>query len=232
MTTKNMQDRWWKDNTINFPPHVPPVTKNTTIRRDFDDKDAWNNPRQTRHGANTDRRRAVGVVPITQLTDNDVYLEKVSFSNQYDSRSSTNYPMRGRLHGAFVREPLQPQDKAHPDNLEAKLNNLKYLPEAELADVPLTPCSAVPREEEEEEKLDLNAIHHDRQRERELDQPPNEMSHLRVGDDVEKLRDVEMPEVIKEREEIDVPWFFESRAPTAVEMEQYQRKMTFLPILS
>ena len=58
--------------------------------------------------------------------------------------------MRGRLHGAFVREPLQPQDKAHPDNLEAKLENLKRLPEAEMADVPLTPCSAVPREEEDE----------------------------------------------------------------------------------
>ena len=71
----------------------------------------------------------------------------MSFSNQYDCRSSSNYPRRGRLHGAFVREPLQPTHKAHPDNLEAKIERLKLHPEAKNADVPLTPCSAVPAEE-------------------------------------------------------------------------------------
>ena len=33
MTTRQMQDKWWKDNTINFPDHIPPVTKNTTVRK-------------------------------------------------------------------------------------------------------------------------------------------------------------------------------------------------------
>jgi len=225
MTTRQMQDKWWKDNTINFPHHVPPVTKNTTVRRDYDESNVWNNPRQTRHGANTDRRKALGIVPVTHLTNNDAYLEKVSFTNQYDSRSATNYPMRGRLHGAFVSEPLAPTDRAHPDNLEAKLDNLKNHPEAANASVPLTPCSAVPQDEEE---FDFNVLRQGR-----VDQPATEMAHVNGGIDSEKNHEFEMPEVTQERQPKDADFycFYESRAPT-IEMEHYKRRETVLPILS
>ena len=60
------------------------------------------------------------------------------------------------------------------------------------------------------------------------------MSHLHSGEEVEKNRDFEMPEVRgepKEPKDADFACFYEIRAPT-VEMENYQRSETLLPILN
>ena len=66
-----------------------------------------------------------------------------------------------------------------------------------------------------------------------LDQPANEMSHVNSKMDAEKNQLFEMPEVTQERQpkDADFACYYETRAPT-VEMEQYQRKETILPILS
>lgn len=58
----------------------------------------------TRHGSNPNSSHAVGIVPITDLSNYSkaneqqrVFVDKVSFEQGYDSRNENNYPMRGRV---------------------------------------------------------------------------------------------------------------------------------------
>ncbi|CAF0859075.1 unnamed protein product, partial [Didymodactylos carnosus] len=69
----------------------------------------------SRHSSNPNNTEAVGIVPVTEMKQkgreqiNQKLVEKVSFENQYDSRTDTNYPLRGRRHGAFVVDLLEPK---------------------------------------------------------------------------------------------------------------------------
>lgn len=70
----------------------------------------------TRHGANPNGREAVGIVPVNELNsysrpgeEQRVFVDKMSFDHQYDSRKDTNYPIQGKRQGAFVLDQVQPQ---------------------------------------------------------------------------------------------------------------------------
>ncbi|CAF0979503.1 unnamed protein product [Rotaria sordida] len=71
--------------------------------------------KNTRYSANPFHIRTVGIVPITDLKPENLesvdqtLVEKVSFEQQYNSRNFTNYPLRGRRHGAFVIEEEKPK---------------------------------------------------------------------------------------------------------------------------
>lgn len=58
----------------------------------------------TRHGSNPNTREAVGIVPVNDLTaysrpgeEQRVFVDKMSFEHQYDSRKDNNYPNVGKV---------------------------------------------------------------------------------------------------------------------------------------
>ena len=58
----------------------------------------------TRHGSNPNARQAVGIVPVNDLTtfsksgeEQRVFVDKMSFEHQYDSRKDNNYPVMGKV---------------------------------------------------------------------------------------------------------------------------------------
>lgn len=62
----------------------------------------------TRHGANPNAREAIGIVPVNDLNgysrqgeEQRVFVDKMSFDHQYDSRKDTNYPIAGKVHLYF-----------------------------------------------------------------------------------------------------------------------------------
>jgi len=70
----------------------------------------------TRHGANPNAREAIGIVPVNDLNgysrqgeEQRVFVDKMSFDHQYDSRKDTNYPIAGKRQGAFVLDQVQPR---------------------------------------------------------------------------------------------------------------------------
>lgn len=61
-------------------------------------------PVATRYGSNPNSREAVGIVPINDLNTNSksgedqrVFVDKMSFEHQYDSRKDNNYPVVGKV---------------------------------------------------------------------------------------------------------------------------------------
>jgi len=78
-----------------------------------------------RHAYNPNNAQAVGIVPVTELKGyNDVnrervYVDKMSFEHQYDSREPSNYPVKGKRQGAFVLDQYEPKHqlgtKQHSD---------------------------------------------------------------------------------------------------------------------
>lgn len=70
----------------------------------------------TRYQYNTNGAQAVGVVPVNDLNSftnaNDkqrVFVDKMSFEHNYDSRNNQNYNQRGRRQGAFVMDQIEPK---------------------------------------------------------------------------------------------------------------------------
>ena len=57
----------------------------------------------TRHSNNPNTYQATGIVPITEYKNNmpddqeRVYVDKMSFEHNYDSRDASNYPVRGKV---------------------------------------------------------------------------------------------------------------------------------------
>ena len=57
----------------------------------------------TRHAMNPNTYQATGIVPVTDYKNNvpenqeSVYLDKMSFDHNYDSRDANNYPVRGKV---------------------------------------------------------------------------------------------------------------------------------------
>jgi hypothetical protein len=63
-----------------------------------------NNEPSNRHSFNPNTSNAVGIVPVNDLTtfsnvneQQRVFLDKMSFEHQYDSRKDSNYPNRGKV---------------------------------------------------------------------------------------------------------------------------------------
>ncbi|CAF0869619.1 unnamed protein product [Adineta steineri] len=79
--------------------------------------------KKTRYSSNPLHIRTVGVVPITDLKPenlqkiNQQLVEGISYEQQYNSRSDTNYPVRGRRHGAFIikeqKSEVKPTQQSH-----------------------------------------------------------------------------------------------------------------------
>lgn len=80
-----------------------------------------------RHSYNPNTVNSVGIVPINDLNtftnaneQQRVFLDKMSFEHQYDSRSDSNYQNRGKRQGAFVIEQIEPRPnfgtKIRPDS--------------------------------------------------------------------------------------------------------------------
>ncbi|CAF1086770.1 unnamed protein product [Brachionus calyciflorus] len=80
-----------------------------------------------RHSFNPNNTHAVGIVPINDLNSltkanepQRVFVDKMSFEHDYDSRQENNYPNRGKRHGAFVAEQIEPKPvlgtRSRPDS--------------------------------------------------------------------------------------------------------------------
>ncbi|CAF1002991.1 unnamed protein product [Adineta ricciae] len=73
--------------------------------------------KNSRYSSNPPHMRTVGIVPITDYKPdnlqsvNQKLTEAVSFEQQYDSRSATNYPLRGKRHGAFIIREQKSDEK-------------------------------------------------------------------------------------------------------------------------
>lgn len=86
-----------------------------------------NNGAAHRHTYNPNGVQAVGVVPVNDLNSytkaneqQRVFVDKMSFEHNYDSRNNQNYAQRGRRQGAFVMDQLEPKKpiglKSRPDS--------------------------------------------------------------------------------------------------------------------
>ncbi|CAF2583154.1 unnamed protein product [Rotaria sp. Silwood2] len=122
---KNEESRWWDWSQPAAEPYGPGVKSQDewTKIKESSYRNAFNSTgetgpyakKNTRYSANPYHIRTVGIVPITDLKSenlesvNQTLAEKVSFEQQYNSRDATNYPLRGRRHGAFVIEEQKPK---------------------------------------------------------------------------------------------------------------------------
>ncbi|KAK3092228.1 hypothetical protein FSP39_000052 [Pinctada imbricata] len=107
------QNQWWPSRTSNDPLDEPPKTKDTTYRGDFMKDEYGDLHRTTRHESNLNREAALGAVPVNFLRNKDgsqrVYKETKSYEHDYNCRSATNYPIRGRRVGSFVYDEMNPK---------------------------------------------------------------------------------------------------------------------------
>jgi hypothetical protein len=70
-----------------------------------------------RHSNNPNTGHAVGIVPVTDLSiyskgngaEQRLFVDKMSFEHQYNARAEDNYPLRGKRHGAYVVEQVEPK---------------------------------------------------------------------------------------------------------------------------
>lgn len=66
----------------------------------------------TRHGSNPNSREAIGIVPVNDLIaysksgeeQQRVYVDKMSFDHQYDSRKDNNYPNVGKVRSLIIKK--------------------------------------------------------------------------------------------------------------------------------
>lgn len=85
------------------------VNQNTVVGLRNDNQGAAN-----RHYYNPNNVQANGIVPVNDLTNgsNDqqrVFVDRVSFEQNYNSRNENNYPIRGNRQGAFVVNQVEPK---------------------------------------------------------------------------------------------------------------------------
>ncbi|XP_070577626.1 uncharacterized protein C2orf73-like [Ptychodera flava] len=110
-TTRHEQNDWWPSRTSNEPLKKPPYRDDSTMRKDFQYSSESKPSGLTRHGCNPNIHAAHGIVPINHLHSKRgprLLVEKISYEHQYDSRHSTNNPIRGKRHGSFVWDILHP----------------------------------------------------------------------------------------------------------------------------
>lgn len=73
------------------------------LTTDFYRKTAGSQSGLTRHAMNPNTYQATGIVPITEYKNNGpesqerVFVDKMSFDHNYDSRDASNYPVRGKV---------------------------------------------------------------------------------------------------------------------------------------
>ncbi|CAH2255190.1 Hypothetical predicted protein [Pelobates cultripes] len=112
-STKHRQTEWWPTEAEKPLSHKPPFDNKTTQRSDF--TPIPHSSPQTRHGCNPNKSSQPGIVPLASPESKgkfpQVLLEQTSFKHQYNSRTTPNEPIRGKLHGAFVWKEIKTETK-------------------------------------------------------------------------------------------------------------------------
>ncbi|XP_074650380.1 ciliary microtubule inner protein 6-like [Tubulanus polymorphus] len=150
------QNLWWPSRTSNEPLKAPPVTSDSTYRKDYHQSKNLISNGNGRHAANTQKHPALGIVPVNSLMkpngDVRVHKEKISYEHKYNCRLDPNYPIRAKRHGAFVWNQLKPESAKkylesinHPTNLK---NTIESAPVDSKHSEPLAPIS--PKQETSE----------------------------------------------------------------------------------
>ncbi|XP_064603597.1 uncharacterized protein LOC135469011 [Liolophura sinensis] len=111
--TQADQGSWWPSRTSDKPLEAPSYTVNTTFRQDFRKRKGVT-PAATRHSSNPNKEPSKGAVPVNFLRGADgkqtLWKEGLSYEHQYNSRLDPSYPIRGKRHGAFVWDKMNPED--------------------------------------------------------------------------------------------------------------------------
>ncbi|KAE8600778.1 hypothetical protein XENTR_v10013406 [Xenopus tropicalis] len=104
-STKHIQSEWWPRDEEHVAPHKPSYDMMTTQRSDFLKFSYSSNP-QTRYSAKPCKSPVCGIVPFAPPRSRTrlprLLQEQISFIHNYNARSVTNEPIRGKRHGAFV----------------------------------------------------------------------------------------------------------------------------------
>lgn len=112
--TRAEQQNWWPSRISTEPLQIPPKTKDTIYRGDYQEREktCMESFGSMRHTANPNTEPALGTVPVNFLSARDgkqrLFKEKISYEHQYNSRFSDNYPIRGKRQGSFVWNQMTP----------------------------------------------------------------------------------------------------------------------------
>ncbi|CAL1526887.1 unnamed protein product [Lymnaea stagnalis] len=140
------EGKWWPARANPGNLIVPPYAEDTQYRIDYNYRRGENPKGCGRHTANINREPALGAIPVNLLKERDgsqrLYKEGLSFEHQYNSRKDPNYPIRGKRHGAFVWDRMDPLSQKKFIDYYRRLEEEERRAQEAGEEGPLKTCSA------------------------------------------------------------------------------------------
>ncbi|RUS72291.1 hypothetical protein EGW08_019937, partial [Elysia chlorotica] len=118
--------QWWPSRANPGSLIVPPYAEDTHYRADFNYRHGERPTGSGRHTAHVNREAALGSIPVNYLRERDgsqrFYKEGFSYEHMYNCRSDPNYPIRGKRHGAFIWNRMDPVSQQKFIDYHLRLN--------------------------------------------------------------------------------------------------------------